>query len=1083
MTMGISRLHSRPGRIGLGVKLFALAAMALFGSCQVDSPTGSTMSVDADSSWAAYDSLVLTLCDPGGKILETLFHARFTSPRDLENLTAAYGGGKVTVVLEGYLDGRPVRRESREYDGRTGDIYAVNVVDSPLVPASGALDIQPDNLVLYVGGRKEAVGPGSSWVGDLIWTTGDTDIATVRAGELTAVGPGRTYVKAASAGADAKADSTWFEVKRDVPVLDVGTDTSVTVNSRVSWSMRVAQDYGTIEVLKWDTDGDGSWDDSTTGLNVAQGAFTTSSRLYDKAAKLKMRFYVRDGEKNVDSARREVTVASKAPAVDSIGAKPLLVSIRDTVRFTAKVKAGEGALQYFAWDLDGNGAPDDTGSFTGASAQLTAARAFAFPGVYRSTLKLTDGLGSKVSGEVSVDVRRASPTAEAGPTEVKAKLGSTVSLTGSGVDSLDGRIVAREWILGAAEPVPVDSLGRISFPAQIPGFLICIFRVTDDDGITDEDTVRVEVVDGKAPDVAFLTPPDTLSIRDSLAMTVKAKAVDGKLSRYAWDFDGDGKWDDSGSVGTDSLIQTRGYRFERAKVYLVAFRAVDAAGLAKTSSLTISVKEDRPWAKAGKDTAIRLGDRIVLQGQGGDTLGTVVKREWKLGDSAFVAAPTGSISFTPTAAGELTCVFRITDDDSLTAQAIIHITITASSLASLSDLGLSAGAARPALQPSFSSDRKAYTASVPFATDSVRIIAAVPPGSGATIRIKGQVVASGTPSPPFVLNVGTNSLSVAVTAQDGISLETYTIAVTRQANRDAALTGIVPSVGVLDPPFDSANTVYDLKLDSSAASLSLTVSPKFPTTTMTINGHSASANAAYGPIDLLMGKNLVTIVSTSQAGTTRTYTIWVTRGPWIFVLDNFNARQPTSSLDMPWYFYDDAADGGTSVVTSGDTSKRPVLFNDSSFATGRDGLLAARMAFTYGANKPSGCAGACPYGQVVGLGNGDTSVFNMTGATQMSFFARASAPMRVRFMVKTGNVLDFGYYKIDIDLTTEWTRYIVIPNTGTGGLEQPPWAAIKPFDLSKVTGFHWEISVDYNPGLKQGTFYLDDVVIQGWRGP
>jgi hypothetical protein len=1082
MNMGHSQPHSRPRSIGQGARLFVLAAMALFGSCQVESPSGSTMSVDADSSWAAYDSLVLTLRDPAGNILETLFHAHFSSPRDLENLPAKYGGGKVTVVLEGYLDGRPVRRESREYDGRTGDIYAIDVVNSPLVPSSGAvLDVQPDNLILYLGGRKEVVGPGSTWVGDLIWTTGDTTIATVKAGELTAVGPGRTYVKAAAAGVPA--DSSWFEVKRDVPELEVGTDTSVILNSRVSWSMRVAQDYGTIEVLKWDIDGDGSWDDSTTGLTVAQGAFMTSSRLYDKAAKLTMRFCVRDGEQNIDSARRQVTVASKAPAVDSIGAKPSLVSIRDTIRFTAKVKSGEGALQSYVWDLDGNGLADDTGSFPGSSAQLTAARAFAFPGVYRSTLKLTDGLGSTVSGQVSVDVRKASPTAEAGPAEVKAKLGATVKLAGSGVDSLDGRIVDREWILGAAEPVRVDSLGGISFPAQVPGYLICIFRVTDDDGVTDDDTVRVEVVDGKAPDIAFLTPPDTLSIRDSLAMTVKAKGVDGKLSRYAWDFDGDGKWDDSGSVGTDSLIQTRGYRFEGAKVYLVAFRAVDAAGLSTTSSLTITVKEDRPWAKAGRDTTISLGERLVLQGQGGDTLGIVVKREWKLGDSAYSATPTGSISFTPAAAGELICVFRVTDDDGLTAQATVRVTVAASPLASLSDLALSAGTARLTLQQNFSPDRKAYTISVPFATDSVRIIPALPSGSGATIRVKGQIVASGTSSLPFALAVGANSLSVAVTAQDGINVETYTIVVTRQTNRDAALTGIVPSVGVLDPPFDSANTVYDLKLDSNAASFSLTLSPKYPTTMMTVNGLPASANAAHGPIDLLMGKNQITIVATAQAGTTRTYTIWVTRGPWIFVLDNFNARSRTSSLDGGWIFYDDNADGGASVVTSGDDSRHPSLFNDSSFETGRDGFSAARMAFTYGVIKPSGCAGTCPYGQFVALSNEGFPVTDMLGATQMSFFARASVPMRVRFKVKTDNILDFGFYRIDLDLTTQWTRYLVLLKTGAGALQQPAWASAKPFDLTKVKGFEWEISADENLTLKQGTFNLDDVVIQGWRGP
>jgi hypothetical protein len=227
-----------------------------------------------------------------------------------------------------------------------------------------------------------------------------------------------------------------------------------------------------------------------------------------------------------------------------------------------------------------------------------------------------------------------------------------------------------------------------------------------------------------------------------------------------------------------------------------------------------------------------------------------------------------------------------------------------------------------------------------------------------------------------------------------------------------------------------------------------------------------------------MGKTRISIEATAQSGATRTYTVWATRGPWIFTLDDFNARRRTSALDKPWRYLDDRVEGGDSRVTSGETSSTPTVVDDSSFTNGREGL-AIRMAFAYGSIKPS-CGVGCSFGQYVTLRTGDTSVTNMTGATHMSFQARASAPMRALVKLETSNVLDLAFYQAPIDLTTQWVRYTIV----FANMVQPPWSATpKPLDLTKVRGFHWHISADDNAALTQGIFYLDDVEIQGWRGP
>jgi len=104
---------------------------------------------------------------------------------------------------------------------------------------------------------------------------------------------------------------------------------------------------------------------------------------------------------------------------------------------------------------------------------------------------------------------------------------------------------------------------------------------------------------------------------------------------------------------------------------------------------------------------------------------------------------------------------------------------TVSNNANLGGLALSAGA----LSPDFASGTTSYTAIVSNPTGS---IAVTPTAANANatleVRVNGgsyAVVASGTSSSALALNVGANSVNVRVTAEDGVSVTTYTITVTR----------------------------------------------------------------------------------------------------------------------------------------------------------------------------------------------------------------------------------------------------------------------------------------------------------------
>ncbi len=94
--------------------------------------------------------------------------------------------------------------------------------------------------------------------------------------------------------------------------------------------------------------------------------------------------------------------------------------------------------------------------------------------------------------------------------------------------------------------------------------------------------------------------------------------------------------------------------------------------------------------------------------------------------------------------------------------------------ASLSGLALSVGS----LSPAFSSAVSNYTASVGNVTTSVTVTPSVTE-TGASVKVNGVSVASGSASGAVNLSVGLNTISVQVTAADGLTTTSYTVAVMR----------------------------------------------------------------------------------------------------------------------------------------------------------------------------------------------------------------------------------------------------------------------------------------------------------------
>lgn len=220
-------------------------------------------------------------------------------------------------------------------------------------------------------------------------------------------------------------------------------------------------------------------------------------------------------------------------------------------------------------------------------------------------------------------------------------------------------------------------------------------------------------------------------------------------------------------------------------------------------------------------------------------------------------------------------VLGTAQDGATTASYTITVTrATASTVATLSSLGLSAGT----LAPGFASGTTAYTANVPFTTTALTVTPTLSDGT-ATVQVNGNSVSSGNPSGSIPLSVGSNTITVVGTAQDGSTSTTYTVTVTRAAaSAVATLSGLSLSAGSLSPAFASGTTTYTASVPYTTTTLTATPTLGDSTATVKVNGNSVSSGSASGSIALNVGSNTITVLGTAQDGTTSaTYTITVTR--------------------------------------------------------------------------------------------------------------------------------------------------------------------------------------------------------------
>jgi hypothetical protein len=260
------------------------------------------------------------------------------------------------------------------------------------------------------------------------------------------------------------------------------------------------------------------------------------------------------------------------------------------------------------------------------------------------------------------------------------------------------------------------------------------------------------------------------------------------------------------------------------------------------------------------------------------------------GSFASVASGTVSGPLAAPAAGGATTVItlRVTAQDGSTTQdytITVDQTAALSTDATLQSLSISDGS----LSPAFAAGTSSYTVELPNPTATFTV---TPTASDthATIQVSQDgaafaPVASGSASGPLAAPAAggaTTTITVQVTAQDGVTTQQYQVAVTQAApSTDAALQALTIPPGNLNPAFGSATFDYTTVLPFPTATFTVTPAANEPHATIVVDQDGTAVGSAPVTLNAPTAGGAPTVIVvhvTAQDGiATQDYTITVSQ--------------------------------------------------------------------------------------------------------------------------------------------------------------------------------------------------------------
>ncbi|MHB9285499.1 PHB depolymerase family esterase [Halobacteriales archaeon Cl-PHB] len=173
------------------------------------------------------------------------------------------------------------------------------------------------------------------------------------------------------------------------------------------------------------------------------------------------------------------------------------------------------------------------------------------------------------------------PTASISSSADVADTGQTIDFDASGSSDPDGSITSYEWDFGDGATA-TGSTASHSYSST--GTYTVTVTVSDDGGLSDTASTKLQVCDGDCPPIAEISASSTdVTTEDTVDFDASGSSdVDGSISTYEWDFTSDGTVDATGSTASHTYASTG--------THTATVTVTDNAGQSDSASVDISVE-------------------------------------------------------------------------------------------------------------------------------------------------------------------------------------------------------------------------------------------------------------------------------------------------------------------------------------------------------------------------------------------------------------------------------------------------------------------------------------------------------------
>jgi len=500
-------------------------------------------------------------------------------------------------------------------------------------------------------------------------------------------------------------------------------------------------------------------------------------------------------------------------------------------------------------------------------------------GVYVYSLTVTDNQGSTATDNVQITVAglpvlNQSPVANAGSGTTLTLPANSTTLNGSSSSDPDGSIssYAWSWISGPAQyTIANKTIASTALTNLAAGVYAFQLKVTDNDGATAMDTVKVTVKDASQPN-----QPPVANAGSAVTLTLPANSTtlngssssdpDGSISSYAWSLiSGPTQYSIANSASASTALTNLA-----AGVYAFQLKVTDNDGATALDTVKITVNNiaapanQPPVANAGTDITLTLPANVTnLTGNASsDADGTIAAYAWtKISGPALfnlVNATTANARVGSLVAGTYSFQLKVTDNDGATAMDTVKVTVNAAPAQNQPPIA-NAGAARTITLPASTSS---LDGSASLDQDGTINTYAWSQVSGpSTAVIESATTASTNISG---LTQGEYIFSLQVTDNDGAKgSDSVTVTVNAAANK--APVANAGNSRTITLPVNSANLSGSLSSDPDGTISSYAWAQISGPSTATITG---GATVAASVADLVAGQYTFQLTVTDNDGAT-----------------------------------------------------------------------------------------------------------------------------------------------------------------------------------------------------------------------